>query len=282
MLRRTKGEVATDLPEKTENTVLLPLQPSHRKLYEAVLQRERKKVLKLLDQDLDSNRMTIFRSLTLLRMLALDPQIVDEDNATTASTKLDDLLERLKAVVGGENHQLIVFSQFTSFLHRISERLEEAGISFSYLDGTTRNRSEAIKRFRQDGASVFLISLKAGGFGLTLTEADYIFLLDPWWNPAAENQAIDRAHRIGQNNNVMVYRMVSEGTIEEKVLQLQKRKAALFDALTTGASTTATGLSAEDVRALFSTGDQSDRWIESYRGAFRPRHRTHPSGAEIR
>lgn len=129
---------------------------------------------------------------------------------------------------------------------------------------------------------MFLISLKAGGFGLTLTEADYIFLLDPWWNPAAENQAIDRAHRIGQNNNVMVYRMVSEGTIEEKVLQLQKRKAALFDALTTGASTTATGLSAEDVRALFSTGDQSDRWIESYRGAFRPRHRTHPSGAEIR
>lgn len=102
MLRRTKGEVATDLPEKTENTVLLPLQPSHRKLYEAVLQRERKKVLKLLDQDLDSNRMTIFRSLTLLRMLALDPQIVDEDNATTASTKLDDLLERLKAVVGAK------------------------------------------------------------------------------------------------------------------------------------------------------------------------------------
>ncbi|WP_293952354.1 DEAD/DEAH box helicase [uncultured Corynebacterium sp.] len=253
MLRRAKEQVATDLPDKIENTVVLPLQPAHRKLYDAVLQRERKKVLKLLDQDLDSNRMTIFRSLTLLRMLALDPQIVDEDNAAIPSTKLEDLLERLEIIVGAKNHQVIVFSQFTSFLGRVAERLDGAGISFSYLDGATRDRSDAIKRFREEGASVFLISLKAGGFGLTLTEADYVFLLDPWWNPAAEKQAIDRAHRIGQRNNVMVYRMVSEGTIEEKVLQLQKRKAALFHALTTGTGTAAAGLTADDLRALFDT-----------------------------
>ncbi|BAU94435.1 helicase [Corynebacterium suranareeae] len=252
MLRRAKEDVATDLPEKIENTVVLPLTAPHRKLYDAVLQRERKKVLHLLDEDMDANRMSIFRSLTLLRMLALDPFIVDEDNAAIPSTKLEDLLERLEVLTTGEDHQVIVFSQFTSFLKRIAERLEEIVISYSYLDGATRNRSDAIKEFRDNGASVFLISLKAGGFGLTLTEADCVFLLDPWWNPAAENQAIDRAHRIGQTSNVMVYRMVSEGTIEEKVLQLQKKKAELFDALTTGSSTAASGLSVDDVRELFS------------------------------
>ncbi|MGO1181404.1 MAG: DEAD/DEAH box helicase [Micrococcaceae bacterium] len=255
MLRRTKEDVAPDLPEKQEQTVLVPLQPAHRRLYDTVLQRERAKVMRLLNEkDLDTHRMIVFRSLTLLRMLALDPQIVDKEHEAPSS-KLEDLMQRLTEILEAEeHHQVIVFSQFTSFLKRVSKRLDDADISYAYLDGATRNRAAAVKNFREGGASVFLISLKAGGFGLTLTEADYVFLLDPWWNPAVENQAVDRAHRIGQTKNVLVYRMVAEGTIEEKVLELQHRKAALFDAVTEGTpgAAVSSGFSAEDFRALFS------------------------------
>ena len=255
MLRRTKEDVAPDLPEKQEQTVLVPLQSAHRRLYDTVLQRERAKVMRLLnEEDLDTHRMIVFRSLTLLRMLALDPQIVDQDY-TEPSSKLEDLMERLTEIHDAEeHHQVIVFSQFTSFLHRVAKRLDDAEISYAYLDGATRDRAAAVAEFREGGATVFLISLKAGGFGLTLTEADYVFLMDPWWNPAVENQAVDRAHRIGQTKNVMVYRMVAAGTIEEKVLELQYRKAVLFDAVTEGApgGAVSSGFTAADFRALFS------------------------------
>jgi SNF2 family DNA or RNA helicase len=144
-----------------------------------------------------------------------------------------------------------VFSQFTSFLGLVSARLEERGIPYAYLDGSTRDRDAAVDAFRGGEAPVFLISLKAGGFGLTLTEADYVFLLDPWWNPAAEAQAVDRAHRIGQHRSVMVYRLIANGTIEEKVMALQQRKARLFRSVMDDDALFGQALTADDIRGLF-------------------------------
>src|SRR6185437_10176956 len=143
------------------------------------------------------------------------------------SSKIDALVGQLTGVVSG-GHRALVFSQFTGFLAHVRERLDAAGLDYSYLDGATRKRSEVVRRFKEGTAGVFLISLKAGGFGLNLTEADYCFLLDPWWNPAPEAQAADRTHRIGQTRNVMVYRLIAKDTIEEKVMALKARKASLF------------------------------------------------------
>ena len=144
----------------------------------------------------------------------------------------------------------LVFSQFTSFLKIVAQRLDDAGIAYSYLDGSTRDRAGALEKFRSGRAPVFLVSLKAGGFGINLTEADYCYLLDPWWNPAAENQAVDRTHRIGQTKKVMVYRMVAENTIEEKVMDLKARKADLFGAVLDDERFFSATLDAEDIRAL--------------------------------
>ena len=254
MLRRSKDLVATDLPEKQDFIETVPLAPRHRRLYDRVLQRERKKVLGLLSKMEDgANRMTVFRSLTLLRMLALDPGIVKGvDSEGLPSSKLDALLERLDDAVG-DGHRIIVFSQFTSFLQRVRDALEDRGVPYSYLDGSVsmRSREATVREFREGEAPVFLISLKAGGSGLTLTEADYVFLMDPWWNPAVEAQAIDRAHRIGQDKPVMVYRLVAEDTIEEKVLALQQKKAQLFTDLVDGEGGFSAGITAADVRELF-------------------------------
>jgi superfamily II DNA or RNA helicase len=257
VLRRTKEQVVRELPAKQEQVRTIELLPEHRKLYDAVLQRERKKVLGLLDDlrepGMDRGRFIVFRSLTLLRMLALDPAIVDgQQHAGVASSKLHALLEDLDRVLG-ENHRVLVFSQFTSFLDRVGEALTVRGVEHVRLDGATRRREEVVERFRSGGAGVFLLSLKAGGFGLTLTEADYVFLMDPWWNPAAESQAIDRVHRIGQEASVLVYRMVAAGTIEEKVLDLQRRKTALTDALWddgSGDGGFSQALTADDIRGL--------------------------------
>ena len=149
-----------------------------------------------------------------------------------------------------EGHSALVFSQFTSFLGRIRERLEQAGLPHAYLDGSTTRREEVVERFRSGEAPVFLISLKAGGFGLNLTEADYCFVLDPWWNPATEAQAVDRAHRIGQTRNVMVYRMVAKDTIEEKVMALKARKAELFGSVFEADGLGGGELGADDIRDL--------------------------------
>jgi SNF2 family DNA or RNA helicase len=249
MLRRTKELVATDLPEKQEQLLHVELGPAHRAVYDIVLQRERQKVLGLL-KDLDRNRFIVFRSLTMLRMLSLAPGLVDEDDAKIGSRKLDTLVERV-IELHAEGHRALVFSQFTSFLQLAANRLEQAGMPYAYLDGSTRKRQEVIDGFRTGAQPVFLISLKSGGFGLTLTEADYVFMLDPWWNPAAEAQAIDRTHRIGQRNPVMVYRMISSGTIEEKVLALQQRKARLFTAVMDDEALFAQALTADDIRGLF-------------------------------
>lgn len=249
LLRRTKELVAADLPPKQEQVLEVELSAAHRSLYETVLQRERQKVLGLLE-DLDRNRFIVFRSLTLLRMLSLAPGLVDPADARIGSRKLDVLLERV-VELQAEGHRALVFSQFTSFLDLAAERLAAAGIPYAHLDGATRRRDAVVEGFRTGEQPVFLISLKAGGFGLTLTEADYVFLLDPWWNPAAEAQAVDRTHRIGQPSQVFVYRMIATGTIEEKVLALQRRKARLFTAVLDDDALFAQSLSADDIRGLF-------------------------------
>ncbi|MGA0567628.1 DEAD/DEAH box helicase [Rathayibacter sp. KR2-224] len=248
MLRRTKEIVAPELPPKQEQVLSIPLAPRHRALYDTWLQRERQKVLGLLD-DLDRQRFIVYRSITLLRMLALDASLIDPVNEGVPSTKVDALLEQLGDVLA-EGHRALVFSQFTSYLGKVAARLDAAGIRHEYLDGSTRRRADVIRAFREGDAPVFLISLKAGGFGLTLTEADYVFLLDPWWNPAAEAQAIDRTHRIGQTKQVMVYRMVASDTIEEKVMALARRKGELFDAVLDDDGTFSEALSADDIRSL--------------------------------
>ncbi|HYP46491.1 MAG TPA: DEAD/DEAH box helicase [Propionibacteriaceae bacterium] len=248
MLRRTKDLVATELPPKQEQVIDVVLQPRHQRIYQTHLQRERQKILGLID-DLDSNRFTILSSLTLLRQLSLDASLVDEAYAGVASSKIDVLVEHLDELLA-EGHRALVFSQFTGFLRRVRDRLDAHHIGYSYLDGSTRDRGRVVEEFRQGDTHVFLISLKAGGFGLNLTEADYCFLLDPWWNPAAEAQAVDRTHRIGQHKTVMVYRLVAQGTIEEKVMELKARKTELFNSVLSDDALAQATLSADEIREL--------------------------------
>ncbi|NRH35030.1 MULTISPECIES: DEAD/DEAH box helicase [Rhodococcus] len=249
MVRRTKEQVAADLPPKQEQILEIELHPSHRAIYDTHLQRERQKILGLLD-DVDKNRFTILQSLTVLRQLSLDVSLVDEESGPVPSAKVDALVEQLDDVIAG-GHRALIFSQFTGFLGSVRKRLEAEKIPYSYLDGSTRNRGEVLEEFKSGVAPVFMISLKAGGFGLNLTEADYCFILDPWWNPAAEAQAVDRTHRIGQTRNVMVYRLIAKDTIEEKVMALKAKKSALFSNVMDAEGTLGTGLDAEDLRALF-------------------------------
>lgn len=224
LLRRTKSDVAADLPEKQEQILKVELAPAHRRAYDRNLQRERQRVLHLAE-DMDHNRVEVLSILTRLRQLAIDPALVDADSEAPSS-KLDALIYLLNEVVT-EGHRTLVFSQFTRYLQIVARRLEAEGIAYAYLDGSTTKRADVIEEFAQGDAPVFLISLKAGGVGLNLTMADYVVLTDPWWNPAAEEQAVDRTHRIGQTKSVHVYRMVSQDTIEEKVLALQDAKRQL-------------------------------------------------------
>ena len=260
LLRRTKEQVAADLPAKTEQVLAVELGAKHRKAYDQRLARERQRILGLLEEDTAQSRFIALKALTTLRQMALDPALVDGDGGNdgsgtiaargakgvkdkaaatppegqrrsgrrpSPSAKVEVLLEHLGPIVS-EGHRALIFSQFTRYLSGVREHLEDAGVRTAYMDGSTPDRQKVIDAFRAGEADVFLISLKAGGFGLTLTEADYVFLLDPWWNPQAEEQAVDRTHRIGQDKPVMVYRLVSADTIEEKVMALKEKKAELF------------------------------------------------------
>ncbi|MBB5786376.1 SNF2-related protein [Jiangella mangrovi] len=249
VLRRTKEQVAADLPAKQEQVLEVDLHPKHRKIYDKHLQRERQRVLGLLD-DVDKNRFVIFRSLTLLRQLSLHAGLVEDADLDVASAKIDVLIEQLGDVIEG-GHRALVFSQFTGFLGLVRARLEAAGIEYCYLDGSTRHREQVIAQFKEGDAPVFLISLKAGGFGLNLTEADYCFILDPWWNPATEAQAVDRTHRIGQTRNVMVYRLIARDTIEQKVMALKERKAELSANVMDDGDAFNGRLGVDDIRQLF-------------------------------
>jgi len=229
MLRRTKAEVAPDLPPKIEQVLRVDLEPGHSVAYRELETQARHQVSGMLQS---GDRMSILAALTALRRASLDLRLVG-GRAGITSAKTNALVEQLQAIPG---HKALVFSQFTSYLKLIKEALEEAGIKTVYLDGSTRRRDQVVKEFSEGDAQAFLISLRAGGTGLTLTAADYVFVMDPWWNPAVEEQAIDRAHRIGQERPVNVYRLVATGTIEEKVSQLQQCKRDLFSSVVPASS----------------------------------------------
>ncbi|MHA3723663.1 DEAD/DEAH box helicase [Leucobacter sp. HY1910] len=254
LLRRTKDLVAKELPPKQEQVIEVELHPRHRKLYDLRFQRERQKILGLVT-NMEANRFQIFKSLTMLRQLALDPALVErhESKASQASTvpsaKLEALVELLTEAAD-EGHRVLVLSQFTRFLGSARDRAEAAGLVSCYLDGSTTNRGEVIDEFRTGDAPVFFVSLKAGGFGLNLVEADYVVLLDPWWNPAVEAQAIDRTHRIGQERPVFVYRLVAANTIEKKVIALRESKAELFGRVLDGGGASPGTISADDILDL--------------------------------
>lgn len=247
LLRRTKDLVASELPPKQEQVLEIELHPKHRRLYDVRFQRERQRLLGLID-DVKANQFQIFRSLTLLRQLALDPALVDE--GAVPSAKLDALLELLDDAAA-EGHRVLVLSQFTRFLSSARDRAAGAGLASQYLDGSTTDRQAVIDEFRGGSDPVFFVSLKAGGFGLNLVEADYVVLLDPWWNPAVEAQAIDRTHRIGQTKPVFVYRLVAANTIEQKVIALRESKAELFQRVLGGTGEAGGGaLTAAEIREL--------------------------------
>ncbi len=248
MLRRTKAEVVTELPPKTESVLLLDLNERHRRAYDTIFQRERQRVLGLLD-DFSKNRMAIFQSLTKLRQGAIDASLVDEAFRDVAPTKFDALIEQLNEIIT-EGHRTLIFSQFTTVLKRLAKRIEVEGLDYLYLDGATKDRDHLVRSFQLGTTPIFLISLKAGGVGLNLTAADYCYILDPWWNPAVENQAIDRIHRIGQSNPVVVYRMIAKDTIEEKVLQLSLKKARLFDDVLEGREFSSGIITVDDLKGL--------------------------------
>jgi superfamily II DNA or RNA helicase len=231
-LRRTKEGVLTELPEKSEQVVACELEGSERREYDKLREHYRGALLARADAEgVERIAMHVLEALLRLRQAACHPGLIDPERASERSAKLDALMSMLDEVQGS-GHKALVFSQFTSFLSIVRRRLDAAGRTYEYLDGRTRKREDKVRRFQEDaGCPLFLISLKAGGFGLNLTAADYIFVLDPWWNPAVERQAIDRAHRIGQTRPVHAYRMVARDTIEEKVLELQQRKRALAEAL---------------------------------------------------
>ncbi|MBI2921099.1 MAG: SNF2 helicase associated domain-containing protein [Planctomycetes bacterium] len=230
ILRRLKEEVARDLPPKTETLLHCELSPAHREFYERLLLLTREKVMKAIDRDgLDGARFAVLEALLRLRQAALHTALVKlPGQRLSLSAKLDEFDDMARDLAAG-GHRALVFSQFTEFLALVRARLDAAGHKFCYLDGATRKRDDEIARFQSGDAPFFLISLKAGGAGLNLTGADYVCHLDPWWNPAAEEQATDRAHRIGQTRPVMVYKFVSKDTIEEKVIALQEKKRALAE-----------------------------------------------------
>jgi SNF2 family DNA or RNA helicase len=253
ILRRTKRQVASELPEKTEQTIFCELEGPQRKHYDELRQHYRDTLLNRVDNEgLGRSKMHVLEALLRLRQAACHPGLLDPRRIADPSAKLDVLIEQLNDL-REEGHKALVFSQFTSLLAIVRNRLDAQKVNYEYLDGATRDRQEHVERFQNDPAcELFLISLKAGGLGLNLTAADYVFLLDPWWNPAVEAQAVDRAHRIGQTRQVFAYRLIAKDTVEEKVLELQKTKRDLADAILGEDNSLIRDLKREDLELLLS------------------------------
>jgi len=254
ILRRTKQQVAKELPQKLEQTIYCEMDERQRRQYEELRDYYRRSLLEKVSlQGINRSKIQILEALLRLRQTACHPALVaNSDDDLAPNAKLDVLLPRLSEVTD-EGHKAIVFSQFTSFLSIIRKRLDLEGVVYEYLDGKTRNRGVAVERFQSDpNCKLFLISLKAGGQGLNLTAAEYVFLLDPWWNPAVEAQAIDRAHRIGQTNRVFAYRLITRDTVEEKVLELQSSKRELADAIINADNSVIRNITGEDLKLLLS------------------------------
>jgi superfamily II DNA or RNA helicase len=252
ILRRTKGEVARELPPKTEQTIYCDLEPRERKLYNELRDYYRARLLKDVDpEDVRQLKFQALEALLRLRQAACHPGLIDKKKAAEPSAKVDTLLAQLDQVLD-EGHKILVFSQFTSLLAIVRSRLD-GKIPYAYLDGRTRDRESRVEQFQNDpNVKLFLISLKAGGLGLNLHAAEYVYLLDPWWNPAVETQAIDRAHRIGQTRQVFAYRLIARDTVEEKVLELQRTKRDLADAILTADNSLMHNLTREDLELLLS------------------------------
>jgi non-specific serine/threonine protein kinase len=255
ILRRTKEQVAKDLPEKSEMILFCEMSDEQRKIYDAYRNDYRDKILGTVeDKGVAKSQLTILQGLMKLRQICDSPAIInDEEKYPNISVKLDELGREISENIG--NHKALVFSQFLGMLALIKEKMKELEIDYEYFDGSTSapDREKAIQRFQNDeNCRVFLISLKAGGVGLNLTAADYVYIVDPWWNPAVEQQAIDRTHRIGQTKNIFAYRMICKDTVEDKILKLQERKRALAAELITDDTTFVKSLTKEDVEYLFS------------------------------
>jgi SNF2 family DNA or RNA helicase len=254
MLRRTKQEVATELPAKTEIIRSVPLYEHQAALYESIRLTMEKKVRDAIAQKgLARSHITILDALLKLRQTCCDPRTLSlkEAQKVKESAKLDLLMEMLPEQLE-EGRRILVFSAFTRMIALIEDELNKRHIGYSKLTGQTRKRDEAIELFKSGAVNVFLISLKAGGVGLNLTEADTVIIYDPWWNPAAESQATDRAHRIGQDKPVFVYKLITENTVEEKILAMQERKRALANGIYgEGDKEDSVKLTADDLTALF-------------------------------
>ncbi|MFS8082984.1 MAG: DEAD/DEAH box helicase, partial [Ginsengibacter sp.] len=254
ILRRTKEQVAKDLPEKTETILFCEMEEKQRGIYESFRHAYRSKILGLIDdQGVGKSQLTILQGLMKLRQICDSPAILNEDEKyPNESIKLEELVREITENIG--EHKALVFSQFLGMLALIRGKLKENNIDFEYFDGSTLplDREKAIKNFQNnENCRVFLISLKAGGVGLNLTAADYVYIVDPWWNPAVEQQAIDRTHRIGQTKNIFAYRMICKDTIEDKIMQLQDRKRILAKELIADDQSFVKGLTKADVEYLF-------------------------------
>ncbi len=253
ILRRTKAQVAQDLPDKVEQTLYCELTPAQRDDYDQLRQHYRSALLDRVDGlGIGQSRMQVLEALLRLRQTACHPGLIDPERRDEDGGKLELLLPQLDEVLE-EGHKALVFSQFTSMLAIVRAKLDALGVTYEYLDGKTRDREDRVHRFQEDpDCMVFLISLKAGGLGLNLTAAEYVFLLDPWWNPAVEAQAIDRTHRIGQTRTVFAYSLIARDTVEEKVLALQESKRELADAIIRADSSLIRNLTREDLAELLS------------------------------
>jgi SNF2 family DNA or RNA helicase len=250
LLRRLKKDVLQDLPDKLEEDYYAQLEGEQQKLYDAHVKRIQLVLQTSSDQEFKKSKLQILSELTKLRQICCDPALLYSDYRQ-GSAKLEMCMELLRNAVNG-GHKILLFSQFTTMLDRIAERLKEEKISYFMLTGATdkRKRKEMVESFNKDATSVFCISLKAGGTGLNLTAADIVIHYDPWWNEAVQNQATDRAHRIGQQNVVNVYRLISKGTIEEKIVKLQEQKKALADQILSGDGFSQSNFSKEELLEL--------------------------------
>lgn len=253
LLRRTKTQVLKDLPGKTEQTLFCEMAPKQKKLYNE-LKKFYQTQLKSKIQEVGLNRAKIhvLEALLRLRQAACHPGLIDPKRSKEESGKLEAVLEQITQVAA-DGHKALVFSQFTSLLDIVRRRLDKQKIRYAYLDGKTTKRQAVVEQFQSDASCpLFLISLKAGGHGLNLTAADYVFILDPWWNPAVEAQAVDRAHRMGQDRHVFAYRLISKDTVEERILEMQKEKRDLADAVISADASLISSLTAEDLTMLLS------------------------------
>nr|WP_284040286.1 DEAD/DEAH box helicase [Sphingobacterium sp. lm-10] len=251
ILRRTKKQVATELPEKTEMIIYCELGEKQRAIYDTYEAELRDYVTQQDDDDLEKNSMNVLAGLTRLRQIANAPALLQEGYDAGVSAKIDAMLEQLDGIVS--QHKVIIFSQFVTMLNLIRSRLESRGLAYSYLTGQTVDRATEVDQFQNNtDRRVFLVSLKAGGVGLNLTAADYVFLIDPWWNPAVENQAIDRSYRIGQDKHVMAVRFIALDTVEQKMMKLQQKKRDLAGVLISSNTSKGAKMDKQDLLNLLS------------------------------